>query len=184
MNTNVEFLKECFKDNMKIGKKKIYSFHIDLCSKLLIELFNTGKVTCKSGFIRNMMYKILKENNINYKLNIVELKKVSEIYHVFRPNRKERRRYITYYTEEIIFGFIKSGRIKKEEVIDKSREYFEDYLEDITALFDNKIQNKEKYNILCKILNDCWSHCRKYTPFDFINYYKPIKEIELIRNQT
>ncbi len=39
----------------KIDKKIIYTLHINIACKHLIELFKTKSTTCKSGFIRCIM---------------------------------------------------------------------------------------------------------------------------------
>ena len=41
--------------NMKIGIKKIHSFHIDICYKYLTVLLETGTMTCKSVFLINII---------------------------------------------------------------------------------------------------------------------------------
>ena len=99
MIENINEIKVLFEGNMKIGKKIIYNFHLQICFNYIKELMENNKVIIKSGFIRNIIYIILNKNSILYKLEIVSYKKIRSLCRWYRGAKS--------YTPNIILGYIK-----------------------------------------------------------------------------
>uniref|UniRef100_A0A6C0AFF7 Uncharacterized protein n=1 Tax=viral metagenome TaxID=1070528 RepID=A0A6C0AFF7_9ZZZZ len=179
---SIDFIEEFFKDNMKIGKKKIYSFHLRICYDHLNELFLKKRTTCKSGFIREIIYKILKKLLIKYKLEIVDYKHKKSLCRWIGGRDRNR---MWFYTPKMLLGYIKSNMVIEEEFIEKQEQlkiHYEDYdlhanyatLDEIKSLFNKNVADNLKLLIIENELETKWNI------FENCNLYRPIKEIILI----
>lgn len=98
MNILITELKSYFPKNV-IENKKLYDFHFYITIKYLKELFETGKTTCVSGFIRKIIYVILNQQNIKYKLHTIGHNKKQSL--CWWTNKSGKR-----FTPGMILGYI------------------------------------------------------------------------------
>jgi hypothetical protein len=171
-------LKELFKDNL-IVKKKIYDFHYQLASIHLSELLSTKTTLCKSGFIREILYKKLDQLGIKYKLEIAEYKKTRTLCRWSRKN--------IFYTPSMLYGYIQSNMILLNELLDSKNDYCNNVyhisVEDIISLFDKNNhsdkfeRDRHKYQRIALISDEL---DYKWNIFEHCFLYRPIKRITLI----
>ena len=164
--------------NMKIGVKKIHSFHIDICYKYLTILSETCELICKSGFLRNIIYIILNEKKIKYKLNIVGYKKISSLCRWI--NKRDGGMY--FYSPGMLLGFIKSNRVLKIDMIEyyKQNNYYTCdecvcHIDMIDDLFNNEVSDIDKISNIVYLEDH-----RKWNVFESCSLYRPIKKIILL----
>ena len=166
--------------DMRIGVKKIHSFHIDLCYQYLTILSETWELTCKSGFLRNIIYIILNEKKIKYHLNIVGYKKISSLCRWI--SKKDGGMY--FYSPGMLIGFIKSNRVLKSDMIEYYQEHNHNYysydeclthIKIIEELFDNEVSVIDKISHIKDL-----KRYNKWNVFESCGFYKPIKQIILL----
>lgn len=171
-----------FKDRMKIGKKKIYEFHLKIAHNHINELLNTRQTLCKSGFIRQIIYKVLTLLNIKFQIDIIGHTKIKWLCRwVASPRR------MCFYTPKMMLGWIKRELILKDEVIQSQIDSEARYstssykytdcnpdLDTVKLLFDNTVEDIVKINIIDTIID------RKWNIFEDCHLHKPIKQIKLL----
>jgi hypothetical protein len=154
----------------KINKKIIYTFHIDIAYKHLIELFETKSTTCKSGFIRCIMYKVLKDLSIPYKLESIITTKCRSLCRWCSSEVKQ-----IFWTPKMMLCNIKKGLIIKEEVVNSFTTHLSHTsMSEITSLFDISVNDNDKLHIIDKELDEKWN------VFEYCNLYTKVKKIVLI----
>lgn len=149
-----------------VNGKRIYDFHIGIACKYLKELFLLGTVTCTSGFIRTIMYKVLTSLNIEYSLETLLLK------------RKRFYEYEINWTVNMILLNIKWGTLLKNEVIENQKIGYSEFSEsEIDLIFDGKVDSKLKSRLESCLHNS-------YNIFNLCFLYKKIKKISLINSEN
>ena len=176
---NIIEIRKLFENKMKINKKIIYDFHLQICFGHIEELIKTSKTIIKSGFIRNIIYEILKFYSISYKLKIVSYIKKRSLcrWNGGFPSN-------IFYTPNMMLGYIKSNRVLKDEFLESQNLKELNYpeytkfggatYEEINSLFNPEISNNEKYNIISNELDIKWNI------FENCFLYRPVKQIILI----
>lgn len=178
----IEYVSELFESNMKIGRKTIYNFHIKIAYDHLIELFKTTQTVCKSGFIREIIYKVLDRLLLKFRLEIVGYKKTKWLCRwVASPRR------MCFYTPNMMISWINSKMISEEEVIQSQLNSELDYnkqnlkyadfhpdLETVKLLFEKTTSYDTKHNIISTILDHKWNI------FENCHLHRPIKQITLL----
>ena len=141
--------------------------------KFFCELRINKKVLIISGFIRQIIYKVLEKFSIRYHLKIAYYKKTKEL------NRWVGRKKFFFYPNNIL-GLIKKGSIILEELVQlkilsndnfSAISYYS--LNEIVSMFNNNIPDNDRL----KLIEKCFS--QKWTIFDEIHLHKPIKLILL-----
>lgn len=174
-NITLETINKLFESKMVIDLKRIYPFHLKIAFDYLCELKTNKKVVC-SGFIRQIIYKILDNFSIKYNLELIGYKKIREL------NRwicRCKRRKI-YFTAGTILGWIKIKKILQDELIEQKNIFGNDFpfnqytIDEIKSMFDKDVSDKEKI----ELINRCMGV--KWTIFDYIHLHKPVKQIILI----
>lgn len=183
-NVPIEYVSKLFENNMKIRKKTIYDFHLKIVHDHLTELCATRQTTCKSGFIREIIYKVLDSLSFKFKLEIVGHKlKRSLCRWISGPRR--------FYTPGMMIRYINTGMVIEEEFCQSqidaeldyntkswngSSKYTDSYadLSSIKSLFDKNVSYETKWKIIERVIDDKWNI------FENCNLYKPIKQITLV----
>lgn len=167
---------ETFKSNMKIDKKKIYQFHLKHAYKFFCELRTNKKVLIISGFIRQIIYKVLEKFSIGFDLKIAYYKKTKELNRWINNGRKK-----FFFNPNNILGLIKKGSIILDELVQLKIIYNNDNfsvfsyysINEIVTMFNNNISDEERLKLIKKYFN------KKWTIFDEIHLHKPVKLILL-----
>mgnify|MGYP003384742997 FL=1 len=156
------------RDCPKIGKKRIWPFHVDICYAHMKELAVESETTCKSGFIRQMIYAVLGAFSKSYVLEITGHRRVRTLCRCCANNRVN-------WTPGMILGFIKKGKILKSEVVDSQIMYEQSAVRhettamhtmaEIESLFGESATDLEKLAIVREELSLKWNifeHCWLY----------------------
>lgn len=185
-NVSIKYVTKLFENNMKIRRKIIYDFHLKIVHDHITELIATKQTTCKSGFIREIIYKVLDSLSFKFKLEIVGHKLKRSLCRWACGPRSRR-----FYTPGMMIGYINRGMVIEEEfcqsLINAELDYntrswndgskYTDYYSDLStikSLFDKYTSYTTKWKIIERVLDDKWNI------FESCNLYKPIKQITLV----
>lgn len=184
LNVTIEYIAKLFKNNMNIRKKIIYDFHLKIVHDHITELLATKETTCKSGFIREIIYRVINSLSLKFKLEIVGYKLKRSLCRWIRCNRSQ-----VFYTPGMMINYINKGMVIEKEICQSqinaeiehtkscySYKYTDRYedLSTIKSLFDKNTLYETKCKIIENILDDKWNI------FESCNLYKPIKKIVLV----
>jgi hypothetical protein len=157
--------------------KKIHSFHLDIVYKNIQELYRAHKLICRSGFIRNLIYIVLKYLKVKYKL----VPSGQYKYWFCLTQHLGCKKTKWDYSAMNLYTCINQNKILKQDLIyrldsDSNNSLTEDK---IAKLYDPEVPEIEKTDI---IHDEIDFDLYKYNIFNATNLYLKTSIKEIILN--
>jgi len=149
----------------RFDRKRILAYHVIEVNKHLGELFNYGETTCKSPFIRYLIYQELERRDVRITEKEVEY---------IRNVRYGKQYDLVSPGITIAYKFLKQGKYNPYSFVDSEFGYVVNIettgVDEKTRmrLFDKKVTDDEKIGILTTIYNTQQNRGEKYPLLGYI----------------